>query len=226
MAGQSRINAILFDVDGTLIDTYRLYFESYRRALQDELGYLPEGGDFAERRPSSEKHFLAGWIGAERAAACHDAMCRHYEALHESMFDGIYDGVPEMLRALRSADLPLGVVTGKGRRAWEITTAKLDLGPFATVVTEDDVARPKPDPEGLRIASSAIGVPAEEIVYIGDSVGDMAAGREAGMRIGAALWPKTAPGEEDAFLDEIRAFEPEHTFTRPADVVRAFARWC
>lgn len=226
MAERTAVRSILFDVDGTLIDTYRLYFESYRRALQEALGYLPEPGDFARQRPSSERHFLSEWVGEEKAAACHDAMCRHYDALHDSFFDGIYDGVPEMLKGLRSAGIPLGIVTGKGRRAWEVTVASLDLGDFVTVVTEDDVSLPKPDPAGLQLAAKALGTPPAEVVYIGDSVTDMEAGREAGMKIGAALWPKSAPGEPEDFLRAIEAFEPDWVFERPAEVVRAFAPWC
>jgi hypothetical protein len=54
----------------------------------------------------------------------------------------------------------------------------------------------------------------------------MQAGRNAGMRIGAALWPKTAPGEAEAFLRRIETMEPDWIFPRPADLTRAFAGWC
>ena len=46
------------------------------------------------------------------------------------------------------------------------------------------------------------------------------------VRIGAALWPKTAPGERDAFLRAVEALAPDWAFDRPADVTRAFAAWC
>jgi phosphoglycolate phosphatase/pyrophosphatase PpaX len=131
-----------------------------------------------------------------------------------------------MLAALRSAGIPLGVVTSKGRRAWEVTTVRIDLGDFAVVVTEDDVREPKPHPEGLLAAAAALGLPPAEVAYVGDSTGDLQAGRAAGMPVGAALWPKTAPGERELFLERIRPLSPEWAFDRPADVARAFARWC
>ena len=220
-------SAIVFDVDGTLIDTWRLYMEAYRRALQPVAGYLPDDEEILGRRGgSSERGILRGWVGAEGVDDLHAELCRHYEALHSSLSEGFYEGAREMLAALRSAGFPLGVVTSKGRRAWEVTTAGMELGDFAVVITEDDVAEPKPHPEGLLAAAAALDLAPERVVYIGDSSGDLQAGRAAGMLVGAALWPKTAPGERESFLERIRPLAPDWTFDRPADVSRAFARWC
>jgi pyrophosphatase PpaX len=217
---------ILFDVDGTLIDTYRLYLEAYRRALAPYVGRLPSADEVAAQRPTSERHFLVEWLGESRAAACHDAMCTAYEELHGALCEGPYEGVREMLQALRTAGLEVGVVTGKGRRAWEITERELGLGPFAVVITEDEMEAPKPDPGGLLAAARHLEVDPAEVVYIGDSLGDAGAGRAAGMRVGGALWPKSADGERERFLDDLRPFAPDWVFDRPADVTRAFAPWC
>ena len=219
-------SAILFDLDGTLIDTFHLYLESYRRALEPVLGFTPTVADFATRKPSSERRFLSDWIGEERAADCHAAMCHHYADLHSSLCEGLYDGVREMLAGLRSSGIPLGIVTGKGRKAWNVTTEHLDLGSFDVVVTDDEAEHPKPHPGGLRSAAAEMGMEPSEIVYLGDSAADMEAGRAAGMHIGAALWPKTAPGEAEDFMEQISKLRPDWAFERPGEVVRVFARWC
>ena len=224
--GRGSVAGVLFDLDGTLIDTFDLYLESYRRALEPYLGYRPEIGEIAARGPASERRFLDEWLGAERGAECHAAMCRHYQELHGALGEGPYDGVREMLAALRAAGYPLGIVTGKGRRAWEVTESALGLGPFGVVVTDDDVSAPKPDPEGLLAAARALGMDPAALLYVGDSTGDLRAGRAAGMRVAAALWPKTAPGERERFLTEVRAYEPEWAPERPADLTRALAAWC
>lgn len=223
---EDRVSAVLLDVDGTLVDTYHLYLESYRRALEPYLGYAPTDEEFIARKPSSEKRFLVDWIGAERAEECHASMREHYAQLHSTMCEGLYDGVRQMLAGLRSAGIPLGVVTGKGRSAWEVTVAEIDLGSFEVVVTDDDVEHPKPDPAGLVMARQRLNTPAEQIVYLGDSIGDLEAGRAAGMKVAAALWPKTGDGEKEAFIREAEAHRPDWLFERPADLVRTFAAWC
>jgi phosphoglycolate phosphatase/pyrophosphatase PpaX len=165
-------------------------------------------------------------LSPEDPAACHAEMNRHYEALHGVLCEGPYDGVREMLAALRSADVPLGIVTGKGAHAWEVTRRALDLGEFAVVVREEDVPEPKPHPAGLRAALNVMGLEAADTVYVGDSLSDMEAGRAAGMRIGAALWAKTDPADRDGFLRDVERWNPDWLFERPADVTRMFVPWC
>jgi HAD superfamily hydrolase (TIGR01509 family) len=218
--------ALLFDLDGTLIDTYRLYLEAYQRALEPYLGYRPPVEEIAAHQPSSERRFLAGWIGEENAAACHAAVLRHYGDLHGALCEGIYDGVREMLAAVRAAGYRVGIVTGKGRAAWEITRREIHLGEFDVVVTDDEAGTAKPDPAGLLAAAGALRIEPADAVYLGDSVGDLLAGRNAGMRVAGALWAKTAPGEPEAFREAIAPLAPDWVFPRPADVTRAFARWC
>jgi HAD superfamily hydrolase (TIGR01509 family) len=218
--------AILFDLDGTLIDTFWLYAECFRRTLTPYLGYTPTDAEMIARGPGSERSFLLGWLGDGAAERAHADFGRHYDELHASLHDGLYDGVAEMLAALRSAGYPVGVVTGKGRRAWEVTERELGLGAFAVAITDDDVHAPKPDPEGLLAATAVLGVAPAEIVYIGDSDNDVRAGHAAGMRTAVVLWPKTAPGEAERFVKKVEPLEPAWVFARPAEVTRTFASWC
>ena len=218
--------AILFDLDGTLIDSYQLYLEAYGRALEPFLGRRPGREEIAARRPSAERLFLEEWVGEEHAVACHDALCRHYTELQGALGEGVYEGVPEMLVALSTAGYALGIVTGKGRRIWEITRPLLPAELFRVVVTEDDVDHPKPDPSGLRLAAGALEVEPARTVYVGDSHSDLAAARAAGALSGAALWAKTDPADRASFLSALEAEPADFTFISPADLTRRFARWC
>jgi pyrophosphatase PpaX len=222
----SRPTTVLFDVDGTLIDTYRLYLEAYGRALRPYMGRIPSHAEVAAQRPSSERRFLVDWLGEAEGIACHAAMCDAYEQLHRSFCEGVYDGVPEMLEALRAVAVPIGVVTGKGRRAWEVTEREMGLGPFGVVITEDDAEHPKPDPGGLLKAVTAMQADPAQTIYIGDSLTDMAAARAAGLRAGAALWPKTEPEDRERFVAALPEYNPDWTFERPADITRLLAPWC
>lgn len=226
MGRPSLTAAVLFDLDGTLIDTYRLYLESYRRALEPVFGRALSDEEIIALRPVSERAFLVDLLGEPEAAETHAEFCRYYEEFHDVLCEGMYEGVREMLAALRSASIPLGIVTGKGRTAWELTARRLGLESFDAVVTESDVARPKPDPEGLRLALEQLSIAPESAVYIGDSISDLEAGRRAGMAVAAALWPKTGPGEKTRFQEAVGEHAPEWLFERPADVSRTFAPWC
>jgi pyrophosphatase PpaX len=219
---------IVFDVDGTLIDTYRLYLEAYRRSIAEHIGHTPTDEEIVLRlgEPSGERRFLEDWVGADRAAACHASLCEHYRSLHTTWCDGLYDGVREMLGGLRSAGLPLAVVTGKGRKAWEITSEFIDLGSFDTVITEDEMQAPKPDPGGLLAAAAAMELQPADLVYVGDSLADMGAARAAGMLSAAVLWPKTDPVDRAGYLLSLDPGSPDWIFERPADLVRTFAPWC
>jgi HAD superfamily hydrolase (TIGR01509 family) len=88
----------------------------------------------------------------------------------------------------------VGVFTSKSRRSAEFTLAELGLNHLIDhLVSSDDVARPKPDPEGVRHASEALGVPPDRILMAGDSAADVTAGRAAGARTASVLWAAFRP---------------------------------
>ena len=103
-----------------------------------------------------------------------------------------------MLTQLRQLGLPIGVVTGKCRRAWGITARHVDLGAMDAWVFDDDVSDIKPNPEGLDLALTRLGVAPQDAIYVGDSLTDCMAARAVGATPGAVLWPKRV-GEIEAF---------------------------
>lgn len=189
--------AVLFDLDGTLIDTKSLYIEAYRQAVQPYVREELTPDDIRALRPTSELAFLRAVVHDTHFDACLADFYRAYEALHQDRFAGVYPGILETLAALRGAGIPLGLVTGKSRRSWEITRAVIELAvPFDALVFDDDVRAPKPDPHGLELAVQAMGVDPRRALYVGDTLTDMEAARAAGLRPIAALW---------AFSDDRRA---------------------
>jgi HAD superfamily hydrolase (TIGR01509 family) len=186
----AEIGAVIFDLDGTLIESSRLYGECYRRAFVAELGTAPEYAEMMRRKPASERHFLIDWHGEAIGHRIHERMCEAYEELAGTML-AMYPGVKEMLDLFGASGLPLAVVTGKSRRAYRATCRHLPLDRFFEIaICEDDVPAPKPDPRGLVLALERLGVDPERSVYVGDTPMDTEAAQRARMIGAAALWSR------------------------------------
>lgn len=183
------VDAVLFDLDGTLIDTKGIYLEAYRRAVEPFLRKELTREDILALRPTSELAFLQQVVPEDDFDDCLSGFYRAYEALHVDGEPATFPGVLELLAGLRAAGLPIGLVTGKSRRSWEITRAVAEsLEPFDALVFDDDVRAPKPDPHGLELAVELLGVQPDRAVYVGDTASDMEAARSAGLNPVAALW--------------------------------------
>jgi phosphoglycolate phosphatase-like HAD superfamily hydrolase len=133
-----------------------------------------------------------------------------------------YDGVVEMLRGLRSAGYPLGVLTRSSRTAWEAVDERLGLGPFAAVLPLDAAGGAAALGEAILAATTALDLAPGLVAYITGSPASGDAISAVGARVGEAGWAARAltPAEDDG------ATRMEWRFARPADVTRTFAAWC
>lgn len=195
MSAETRVEsdtaAVLFDLDGTLIDTRSLYLEAYRQAVEPYVRDDLTREDIMALRPTSEIAFIRAVVGEADFDACLEDFYGAYRELHVDRFSGVFTGIPSVLDAIRAEGLPLGLVTGKSRRSWEITRGlATELGPFDTLIFDDDVRAPKPDPHGLELALEVLGIEPAGAVYVGDTRSDMEAARAAGLRPMAALWAR------------------------------------
>jgi pyrophosphatase PpaX len=147
------------------------------------------------------------------AEAMLDTYRAHNDRHHDTLIRS-FDGVVEMLDALSSVGIRLGVVTSKREGTARRGLQRYGLERFFEVaVFHDDTARHKPHPEPLLLAASRLGVSRQRAVYVGDSVHDIAAGAAAGMRTIAALWgpfPRT----------DLEAAGPDHIPQAPRHVVQ------
>ena len=198
----ARARALLFDLDGTLIDsapdlgaaadrmrTQRglpsLPLDAYRPMagagargmLGIAFGIVPEHPDFAGLR---EEFF------------------RNYESAM-TVRTRVFDGVAELIDQLNARGLPWGVVTNKARRFTEPLTRQMAL--FATaraIVSGDTTPHAKPHPAPLLEAARQLGLPPQDCVYVGDDERDIQSARAAGMPSVAALWGYRQAHEEPA----------------------------
>lgn len=214
------MTAVLWDLDGTLISTRRLYLEAYRRALAPYIGRDMPDEEILAKRARSEIRFLRAHA-AEQYDACLRDFRRHYADLHASHFGGIYPGVVETLGELRRRGAKMGLVTGKSRSSYEVTIVTADIGPFDVLVMDDDVDEPKPHPQGMLIALSKLKVDPRQTLYIGDSLSDIHAAIAAGIVPVGALWSKQ--GESRTKFANAAAAEGAAVAETPADVLELTA---
>ena len=208
----ARLQTLLFDLDGTIIDSIQLIVDSYHHTLRVH-GHPPR----------TDAEWLAG-IGTPLRVqfldwaddpATLDAMIATYRDFNLARHDEHvrpYPGVVDRIREIRVRGIRTGLVTSKNRHG-----ALRGLGLchpeslMDVLVCADDVVNPKPHPEPVERALSLLGAAADTTVYIGDSVHDMRSGRAAGVRTAAVLWgPFTR--------DELAPTEPDYWLERPEDL--------
>jgi pyrophosphatase PpaX len=219
MKQNGRPDAVLFDLDGTLVATKSLYIEAYRTAIEPFVRRGITGEDILALKPTSELALIRAVVDASEVDACVQGFYRAYRDLHPSMFEGVYPGIPELLAAVRRARLPVGIVTGKSRRCWEVTSAAAALGPFDVLVFDDDVRAPKPDPHGIELALERLGVSAGRAVYVGDTMTDLRAATAAGLRAITVLWARAEEDREE-LARQAREGGATAVVERPAELER------
>jgi len=204
--------AILFDLDGTLVDSVELTVSSFEHACLVHLGRSP-GHDWITAtmgRPLREAL-------ADAAPGRVDELFPTYVAHHDSHHDALLRPYAEALAAVRelhARGTRLGLVTSKRGIAARRALDRYALSPlFTVVVTLEDTVRHKPFPDPLLEAATRIGLPPDDLLYVGDSVHDVQAAQAANMPVAAVLWG--AGTEQD-----LRALSPDFVLSDPSDLSR------
>ncbi len=186
-----RLKAVLFDLDGTLIDT-AADFHLLLNQMRQEFG-LP-GLDFQTVRPwvseGSAYILRHGLADLEPEPATLEQLTRLFldrYADAPAQRSQLFPGFTQLLEQLEKFDLPWGIVTNKRRRFCDPLLSALNIHADCCICP-DDVLHTKPDPEGLCLAAQKLGVQAQNCLYVGDHRRDIEAGRNANMRTAAACW--------------------------------------
>lgn len=179
-------DGFIFDIDGTLTSTNQLIFDSFNFIAKKYLDRTFSDDEIISLFGPTEDVILKRWCGNRYEEARKDYY--HYYSDHHGIA-GLYDGIKEILHYLKSKNYPLGIFTGKGREASLITLNKLGIDHyFDLIITGDDVENHKPSPEGILKFVNHFGLKPDRVLMIGDSVSDVIASREAGIKIASVLW--------------------------------------
>ncbi len=183
------IRGILFDNDGTLVDTYNLILTSFQHAtrivLQREISENVLMRKVGQPLSVQMKDFTDDTALQEELLRVY----REYNHAHHDQEVRVFEGVLDGLAQLQERGYLMGVVTGKMHwlawRGLEVTGAAPYL---QCCIGPDDCPKYKPDPDPVLAGVRALGLAPEECMYVGDSPVDIAAGNAAGCMTVAALW--------------------------------------
>ncbi len=178
MSSLYTIDTLLFDWDGTLVDSAMSSFLTFQKALQAVGVTFTEDHFNQHFTPDWHRMYEAVGLDSERWALADAAWKEHYPCVTYSLVSG----ARETLLTLRKRGYKLGVVTSgsKWRLDPEIAEYGLD-GVFDVLVCNEHVQLRKPNPEGLLKASDALGRAAHSCTYVGDVPEDIQAGKNAQM---------------------------------------------
>ena len=178
---------VLFDLDGTVIDSGAIILASMRHAAREVLGVEPPEEELmaAVGGPGLEAQMQA--LAPDRVEELVTVYRSHNEPLHDQLAS--CEGIDEVLVRLKEEGRRLGIVTAKRRATVELAFANVPLGHlFEVVVGGDETPRHKPDPEPLLCAAKRLRVSPQVCAYVGDSPFDIRAARAAGMHGIAVTW--------------------------------------
>jgi pyrophosphatase PpaX len=197
-----RYPAVLFDLDGTLIDSGAIILASFRHATQTVLRREIPDAELAALVGGSSIHDQMRSIDAGQVDELVRVYREHNEPLHDEL--EAFEGIEHVLAELKREGRRLGIVTAKRRKTVELAFAVLPLERyFDVVVTSDMTERHKPDPEPVRKALERLGVRPGEAAFVGDSPFDVASGKAAGVFTVAVAWGNIHPIENLAEADAL-----------------------
>lgn len=198
---------VVFDVDGTLIDTEKAVIFAYQTLIFKKYGRYFTNEELLKGYgvPTPVTLEKYGFTNIDEAV----------EEYYEYLFEGFkkctaFDGIFAVVNTLKENKIPLAIVTSRCSREVENDSCLQSfIHLFDAVVTSDDTVLHKPHPDPLLKAIEKISAAPSETIYIGDTVFDRACARDAGVKFALALW-----GSNNA-----ESIDADYFFKKPSDLL-------
>ena len=211
------MKAVLFDLDGTLIDSAPQLVGALNQLRQQyDLAPIP----FLVGRPYAS-HGAAGLLKAgfsmEKNDPLFDARVQEFLDIYKEVFNlnmQCMEGIEELINTLNLRKIPWGIMTNKAKKfAQPIVSSHPLLKSAACLIAGDDVSVPKPSPEGLIKASQMLSIEPSDIIYLGDDRRDVMAANDAGMVSMAARYGYLEVG------DDAKSWGAQYIIDKPSELL-------
>jgi pyrophosphatase PpaX len=183
------IRTVLFDLDGTLIDSIELILASYRHTLAAHGRPPVPDSEWMRGVGTPLRVQLEPWARSAEDLQTLVATYRDFNLANHDRMITAFPGVVDLVRTVRAAGLRTAVVTSKNREGTRRGLSLVGLEEeIEILVCADDVENPKPHPEPVNRAVTLLEADPAATIFVGDSIHDLHSGRSAGVLTGAVLW--------------------------------------
>ena len=209
MESMSKIEAVLFDLDGTLLDSFPDFLASLENININSSSKKIDGSIVRANVSDGSSKLLKLVFDIDADDEGFDEHKRNFLNEYEKnilMYGNLFHGVSDLLNFLLDKKIPYGIVTNKPRKYTEIILKKSSLlRQSKVVICCDDGFKSKPNPEGINHACNILGVPNSKCIYVGDHENDLNASLAAGTISGACTF---GYGFKKGFIiDGVESFE-------------------
>ncbi|WP_459503320.1 HAD family hydrolase [Bacillus sp. C1] len=190
------MKGIIFDIDGTILDTEKAVLYSLQKTLQEEgMQYSLEELRFALGIPGI---ITLQKLGVKNIGDAHQKWIQNMIGFQNEVV--VFEGIEEVISEVATSRFQTGIVTSKTRQEFIDSFEPFGLRVHIEhSICVEDTSKHKPHPEPLLECLKRLNIHAEEAIYIGDSVYDLQCAKQAGTKFGLALWgAKTTTGFEEA----------------------------
>ncbi len=208
------LKAVLFDFDGTVVDSSRIVIDSWQHTYRTLRG---EEGDERTIKRTFGETLMDAMEAAFPEVPPHVSagIYRDYQLAQPDHHWTLFPGMREMIQELKDRGYLVAIITSRLRdTTWKVLEY-FDMGElFDAVVTCNDTDSHKPDPEPALIGMEKLGVSPEECIFVGDSRLDIGCGHNAGMPAVLVSW--TVSVEE---ADKVGIFKPDYEMEKAEDLL-------
>jgi len=214
MPDASRPIAVLFDLDGTLIDSIGLLLACVHHAFSDFPGRRPTDEEWVAGIGTPLWSQMAAYTESEEQVRELTHRYRSFQRERHDEFTTLYPGTLDVVQALAERGHPMAIVTSKSNEMMHRALEHTGIARYmSAAIGADSCTSHKPDPFPVRLALQELDRGAHEAVFVGDSPHDMNAGNSAGVATVAALWgpftrDQLRPTNPTFWLDRITELPP------------------